>query len=118
VTAERIPVRYRRASIVLVPLTILAAVWLARYPAGGGRLAQEEFGFAAPVTVGEEFHVGVALRSTGGTLGLIDIRPVGVSGPVIVDVHVGRRAWPGGFGSVRGPLTASDGIVVLPTAAG
>lgn len=113
------PAWQRRAAVVLLPATFLACIALVRYFSGGPRLGPSGARVSAPVTVGEEFHAGVPLPTRGGDVELIEVRPVGVTGAVVVDVRLATRSQSATtlLGTVRGPLTERDGVVVLPTSA-
>ena len=98
---------------MLLPATVVAAISSLRYLKAGPRMRAVGFGISAPVTVGEEFHVGVPLPTRGGAVELVDVRPVGVSGPVTIDTRL-TVPGPSGrqLGSVRGPLTRDDAIAL------
>jgi hypothetical protein len=110
----RRPAWERRASVVLLPSILLATFGLGRYLHGGGRLDRSGFPVSGPVSIGEEFHVGAPLGASGGEIEVLTVRPIGVTGPVVVDVRVVLESAkiPLGF---RGPLPSDVAVLPLPS---
>jgi hypothetical protein len=100
---------------VLLPAILLTTVGLVRYFQGGGRLDRSGFGLSAPATVGEEFHAGAPLGASSGQIEVLAVRPVGVSGPVAVDLRLVLETGRAHLGSFRGPLPSHYVVLPLPS---